>query len=130
MFRGAVNADRYLLTFEGAGHNAGAPMPAPAESYAYSEAIRSFPFMHYADAIWDTRRMNNILAHFVTAHFDARLKDDTTRLAYLQVVPHGKDAVYAIDREGRPLPNHTYWRGFKRGTAAGLTLEQASAVGK
>jgi hypothetical protein len=101
IFRGAVNADRYLLTFVGAGHNAAAPMPAPAESYAFSETLKSFPFTHYADPIWDTRRMNNILAHFVTAHFDARLKGDTARLAYLQVVPNGKDAVYAIDREGR-----------------------------
>ncbi len=130
IFRGAVNADRYLLTFVGAGHNAGAPMPAPAESYAFSETLKSFPFTHYADPIWDTRRMNNILAHFVTAHFDARLKGDTTRLEYLQVVPNGKDAVYALDREGRAQPTHTYWKGFKRGTAAGLVLEQARAAGR
>ncbi len=30
--RGAVNAERYLLTFLGAGHNTGAPIPAPSES--------------------------------------------------------------------------------------------------
>ncbi len=130
IFRGAVNADRYLLTFMGAGHNAAAPMPAPAESYAFSETLRSFPFTHYADPIWDTRRMNNILAHFVTAHFDARLKGDSTRLAYLQGVPNGKDGVYALDREGQPQPTHTYWKGFKRGTAAGLVLEQEGAVGR
>ncbi len=128
LFRGAVNADRYLLTFLGAGHNAGAPMPAPAESYAFSETLKSFPFTHYADPIWDTRRMNNILAHFVTAHFDARLKGDTTRLAYMPLVPNGKDGVYAIDREGRAQSAHTYWKGFKRGTAAGLVLEQARAA--
>ena len=29
IFRGAVNADRYLLTFLNAGHNAAAPIPAP-----------------------------------------------------------------------------------------------------
>ena len=130
IFRGVVNADRYLLTFVGAGHNAAAPMPAPAESYAFSETLKSFPFTHYADPIWDTRRMNNILAHFVTVHFDARLKGDTARLAYLQVVPNGKDAVYAIDREGRAGATHTYWKGFKRGTAAGLVLEQARAAVK
>ena len=46
-----------------------APIPAPAEAYAYSEALKSFPFMHYADAVWDNTRMNNILDHFATAYF-------------------------------------------------------------
>ena len=127
LFRGAVNADRYLLTFVGAGHNAGAPIPAPAESYVYSAALKSFPFTHYADPIWDTRRMNNILAHFVTAHLDAQLKGDASKRAYLQVLPHGKDGVWATDREGAPQPTHTYWKGFKRGTAAGLMLEHGGA---
>jgi len=66
----------------------------------------------------------------VTAHFDARLKGDTARLAYMNVVPNGKDGVYALDRGGRALPTHTYWKGFKRGTAAGLVLEQARAAAK
>ena len=130
IFRDAVNADRYLLTFLGAGHNAAAPMPAPAESYAFSETLKSFPFTHYADPMWDTRRMNNILAHFVTAHFNARLKGDTARLEYINVGPNGKDGVYALDREGRAQPTHTYWNGFKRGTAAGLILKQARAAVK
>ena len=128
IFRGAVNADRYLLTFLNAGHNAGAPIPAPAESYTFSDSLKSFPFTHYADPVWDTRRMNNILAHFVTAHFDARLKGDLTRLEYLNVTSRGKDAVFALDREGKPLPAHTYWKGFKRGTAVGLVLEHERAV--
>ncbi len=128
IYRAAVNADRYLLTFLNAGHNAGAPIPAPAESYAFSEALKSFPFTHYADPVWDTPRMNNILAHFVTAHFDAQLKGDSTRLAYLAVVPVGKDGVYAIDRTGTPQATHTYWKGFKRGTAVGLLLEHEGAA--
>ena len=33
IYQGAVNADRYLLTFVNANHNAGAPIPAPAETY-------------------------------------------------------------------------------------------------
>jgi len=130
LFRGAINADRYLLTFLGAGHNAGAPIPAPAESYAYSATLKSFPFTHYADPMWDTRRMNNILAHFVTAHFDARLKGDSSKLAYLQLVPNGKDGVYAVDRSGTPLASYTYWKGFKRGTAAGLTFEAERAAAR
>lgn len=128
LFKGAVNADRYLLTFVGAGHNAAAPIPAPPQSYAFSETLKSFPFTHYADPMWDTRRMNNIAAHFVTAHFDARLKGDSSKLAYLQVVPNGKDGVYAVDRNGAPQATHSYWKGFKRGTAAGLVLERERAA--
>jgi predicted dienelactone hydrolase len=128
LYKGAVNAERYLLTFVGAGHNAAAPIPAPPQSYAYSETLKSFPFTHYADPMWDTRRMNNIVAHFVTAHFDARLKGDSSKLAYLQVVPNGKDGVYAVDRNGAPLATHSYWKGFKRGTAAGLVLERERAA--
>lgn len=128
IFRGAVNAERYLLTYVGAGHNAGAPMPAPVESFAWSDSLKSYPFTHYADPIWDTRRMNNILAHFATAHFDAQLKGESGRLAYLQVVPNGKDAVWAIDRSGAAQPSHTYWKGFKRGTAGGLMLEHQRAA--
>ena len=122
---GAVNAPRYLLTFLNAGHNAGAPIPAPAETYAYSESMRSYPFTHYADPVWDTTRMNNILEHFATAFFDRYVKDDGEKQAYLDVVPRGQDAVFAIDRDGKTTAAHTYWKGFKRGTAVGLTLEKA-----
>lgn len=75
IYQGAVNADRHLLTFINANHNAAAPYPGMQ--------------------------------------------------AYLDVVPHGKDAVYAIDRDGKPAATHTYWKGFKRGTAVGLILEHA-----
>ena len=122
IYQGAVNADRYLLTFINANHNAAAPYPAPAESYS-AEPQRSFS--HYADAVWDTVRMNNIFHHFATAYFGVYLKGESDKQAYLDVVPNGKDAVYAIDRDGKPLATHTYWKGFKRGTAVGLILEHA-----
>jgi len=128
MYLGAVNADRYLLTFINANHNAAAPIPAPAETYAYSEAQRSSPFTHYADAVWDTARMNNIFNHFATAFFAVHLNGDAGKQAYLDVVPHGKDAVYAVDRDGKPTTAHTYWKGFKRSTAVGLILEYAAAA--
>jgi predicted dienelactone hydrolase len=107
IYQQAVNADRYLLTYVNANHNAGAPIPAPAETYAYSEALKSFPFVHYADAVWDTTRMNNILDHFATAYFDVYLKGDLDKRAYLD-----------------PAPN-AQWKGFKPRTAVGLTLEHA-----
>ncbi|MGE0814987.1 MAG: alpha/beta hydrolase family protein [Vicinamibacterales bacterium] len=123
IFDGAVNADRYLLTFQNANHNAAAPIPAPVEAAVFSERLRSFPFVHYADPVWDTMRMNNILQHFVTAWVDLHLLGDRSKEAYLRVVPNGRDGVWAVDRDGTPLPAHTYWKGFKRGTAVGLVLE-------
>lgn len=121
----AVNADRYLLTFVNANHNAAAPIPAPAETYKYSETQRSYPFTHYADNVWDTTRMNNIFDHFATAYFDLYLKGEQDKRAYLDLVPNGKDGVWAMDRDGNPGPTHTYWKGFKRATAVGLMLEHA-----
>jgi predicted dienelactone hydrolase len=126
IYQGAVNADRYLLTFVNAGHNAAAPIPAPAEVMAGSAVDRASPFTHYADAVWDTTRMNNIFNHFATAFFELHLKSDATRHSYLDVVPNGKDAVWSVDRDGKPAATHTYWKGFKRGTAVGLILEHAA----
>jgi predicted dienelactone hydrolase len=126
LYEGAVNADRYLLTYVNANHNAGAPMPAPAEAYTYSETLRSFPFTHYADPVWDTTRMNNILAHFSTAFLELHLKDARDRKTYLDVVADAKDAVHSVDREGKPQADHTYWPGFKPRTAIGLKLEHAT----
>ena len=126
IYQGAVNADRYLLTFINANHNAAAPIPAPVETYAYSEAQRGYPFSHYADAVWDNARMNNIFDHFATAYFGVHLKGEADKQSYLDLVPNGKDAVYAVDREGKPAAAHTYWKGFKRATAVGLILEHAA----
>lgn len=127
IFRGASRAERHLLTFVNAGHNAGAPIPAPAEAYAFSDRLGLFPFLHYADAVWDTTRMNNVLAHFATVFLGLHLKGETSAAAYLDVVPVGKDAVFAVGRDGIPAEGHTYWKGFKRGTAVGLILERLGA---
>ncbi|MBK5256844.1 MAG: dienelactone hydrolase, partial [Vicinamibacteria bacterium] len=51
IFNAVVNADRYLLTFVGANHNAGAPIPAPYETYV-AQGDRPAGFTHYADAVW------------------------------------------------------------------------------
>jgi predicted dienelactone hydrolase len=123
IFLGATNADRYLLTFIDAGHNAGAPIPAPVESYPATPLANSISFTHHADRVWDTVRMNNILDHFATAYFALLLKGDQGMQAYLDVIPAGRDGVYAMDADGKPGPTHTYWKGFQRGTAIGLTLD-------
>jgi predicted dienelactone hydrolase len=104
IYQQALNADRYLLTYVNANHNAGAPIPPPAETYAYSDALKSYPFTHYADAVWDNTRMNNILDHFATAYFDLYLMGQQDKLAYF-----GSE-----------------WKGFKPRTALGLILEHLS----
>lgn len=108
IYQDVVNADRYLLTFVNANHNAGAPIPAPAETYVYSEKLKFFPFEHYADAVWDTTRMNNILDHYATAYFGLYLKGEQDKKAYLEAG----------------------WKGFKPRTAVGLILEHSPPQGR
>lgn len=123
IFEGAVNADRYLLTFMDANHNAAAPYPPPIESIS---GPATAAFAHHADPVWDTVRTNNILQHFATAYFGRYLQGEAALRSYFEVVPRGRDAVWAIDRDGKVQPDHTYWKGFKRGTARGLALEHLS----
>lgn len=119
IYEGAKNSDRYLLTYKNAGHNAAAPYPLPIEIQTSADDTGA---SHYTDPVWDTVTMNNIMAHFVTAYFDAHLKGIDESMAYLDVVPDGADAVYAV-RNGTPSERHTYWKGFQAGTAVGLKLE-------
>ncbi len=122
IYEGAVNADRYLLTFRDAGHNAAAPIPAPAETSAYSAALKSFPFVHYADPVWDTTRMNNILDHFATAWFGLLLKGEQNQRAYLDV-PAGGDRPPPVAQGAAAGQGDAGWKGFKPRTTVGLTLE-------
>jgi predicted dienelactone hydrolase len=124
LYLGTTRADRYLLTFLNGSHNVGAPIPAPAEAYPYSEALRLFPFMHYGDGVWDTVRSNNILQHFATVFLSIYLKGERDMQAFLDLVPRGSDGVYSVERDGRQKPDYTYWKGFKQRTAAGLVLER------
>ncbi|MEH6443804.1 MAG: dienelactone hydrolase [Oceanospirillaceae bacterium] len=123
LYEESVNTDRYLLTYHFANHNAGAPMPAPKESWGYSEAIGFAPFEHYADPVWDSVRMNNIAQHFSSAFMDVYLKNQPEKAAYLNLTPHSKDGVYNLDEQKNPTKQHTYWLGFPNETAKGLSLE-------
>ncbi|MFN7916074.1 MAG: hypothetical protein U0Q55_12115 [Vicinamibacterales bacterium] len=107
IYEGAVNAERWLLTYVNANHNAGAPIPAPIETYQYSERLKSYPFVHYADAVWDSVRMNNILDHFATAFFELFVKGQQDRRAYFEKA--GAD-----------------FKGFQPRTSVGLILDHAA----
>ena len=127
IFDDTVNTTRHLLTFEGANHNAGAPMPAPAESYAISETLGYAPFDHYADAVWDNVRMNNVSQHFVSGYLDLHLKGDTEKEQYFALTPVATDGVWSVDDDGAQTQEHSYWTGFPNRTAAGLRFETKTA---
>ena len=122
IFTEAVGTDRHLLTFDDANHNAAAPMPAPAEAWLPSDGD-VVPFDHYADAVWDTVRMNNIAQHFATAFMDLHLKGDVSRRPYFDLIVNADDGVMALDEEANPTDDHTYWTGFADRTAKGLRFE-------
>ncbi len=106
--RGIAEAARgTLLTFHNAGHNAAAPIPAPAESLAISARLGWAPFLHYADAVWDSVRMNAVAQHFAAAFLDRHLKGEPGRDLYL-------DPATALGAEA----------GFGEGRDAGLSLER------
>ena len=93
------------------------------------EGMDFAPFEHYADAVWDNVRMNNIAQHFATAFMDMHLKGDADKAAYLDLVPNAADGVHKMGEDGKPTEEHTYWEGFPARTAAGLkfeTLEQGN----
>ncbi|ASM71521.1 MULTISPECIES: alpha/beta hydrolase family protein [Roseobacteraceae] len=123
IFDGTVGTDRHLLTFDDANHNAAAPMPAPKESWAMDEGLGYAPFAHYADAVWDTNRMNNIAQHFATAFMDVHLKGEVDKATFFDLTPVSGDGVVALDDAGKPTDDHSYWNGFAPRTAAGLRFE-------
>ncbi len=101
IYDGAVNADRYLLTYVNARHNV-APNAPPRE--ALDPDLHLDEYLRYADSVWDQRRINNINQHFVTAFLGLHLKGMDYQ-SYLEV----------------PLSaNENAWEGFKPRTAVGL----------
>ena len=124
IYDASVNAPRYLLTYENANHNAGAPMPAPKESWLPVPHLNFIPAQHYIDAVWDNTRMNNIAQHFSTAFLAKFLKNDASMDSYLNLVENAKDGKWSAEADGKFKADHTYWNGFPNRTAAGLRLEQ------
>ncbi|MCZ4288319.1 alpha/beta hydrolase family protein [Hoeflea alexandrii] len=127
IWQGAKSVDRALLTFDNANHNAGAPMPAPAEANRFDEDLGFNVSEHYSDAVWDSVRMNNISQHFVTAWLGLHLKGDETMAKYLELVPNSNDSVWAKEKDGTEKPEHTHWTGFPDRTAKGLHYEVLKA---
>ena len=104
LFEGAVNSDRYLLTYINARHNV-APNPPPQESL--QPGLHIDEYLRYADSVWDQRRINNINQHFVTAFLGLHLKKADSYTQYLDVTENA---------------NEENWTGFKPRTSVGLQL--------
>lgn len=102
IFEGAINSDRYLLTYLNARHNV-AGNPPPVEALEAGLDINEY--LRYGDSVWDVRRINNINQHFITAFLGAYLKD-SKYLEFLQLEEESNDA--------------KVWKGFKPRTSVGL----------
>lgn len=119
LYEASKNSDRYLLSYVSALHNC-APDPAPASAYSKNWSLTS----RWADPTWDTRRMNNINMHFVTAFMDSYLKGDSEKMSYFDVkVKNAGDGVYSVDKDGDFKSDHTYWPGFPNRSVTGVILE-------
>lgn len=127
IWENASDLPHALLTYVNGGHNTAAPMPAPTESYYFSEEKGFDISEHYSDPVWDTVRMNNIAQHFVTAWMDNQLKSDGESAAYLNLVEDSNTAVWSMNEDGTPNEEHNYWKGFAKGTAKGLVYEVKGA---
>jgi predicted dienelactone hydrolase len=131
IYEASINSDRYMLTFENANHNAGAPMPAPQEAWKPVPWLNNLiPAAHYIDPVWDNVRMNNVAQHFIAAFLGKYLEQDATKAAYLDVIEYAKQGKWSANPNGNFKPEHTYWRGFPNRTAAGLRLEHAAPGSK
>ncbi len=128
IWEGAKNVNRALLTFDGGSHNVVAPIPAPAESFYFNDDLGFNVSEHYTDPVWDTVFSNNVGQHFVTAWLDQYLKGNLDSATYLDLIAKGSDGVFAQNPDGTFAADHTYWKGFKDGTADGLRFEVLAAI--
>jgi predicted dienelactone hydrolase len=107
IYEGAVNADRFLLTYKNARHNV-APNPPPAE--ALTPGLHIDEYFRYAEPSWDSRKLNNINQHFVTAFLGKHLKNqDNSKFLEVQENSNEKD-----------------WIGFKPRSSTGMELLHAN----
>lgn len=107
IYTGAINSDRYLLTYQNARHNV-APNPPPAESL--EPGLHFDEYYRYAEPVWSEERINNINQHFVTAFLGIHLKNENLG-KYLDIPANSNDGE---------------WTGFKPRSSVGLELLHAS----
>jgi predicted dienelactone hydrolase len=104
IFKGSLNAERYLLTYLNARHNI-APNPPPTESLR--EGLHFDEYYRYAEPSWNERRINNINQHFLTAFLGKYLKNQDFE-KYLNLTENS---------------NLKTWEGFKARSSTGMKME-------
>jgi predicted dienelactone hydrolase len=127
-FEQATNADRYLLTFRGAGHAIGLGH-APPEM---RESLWNQDW--FEDPVWRKDRLVGVSLHFITAFLDRALKADASRSAYLDGLVEDSGQGTWNAPTGTPWGAYspggagvTLWKGFQRRHAEGLTLQHRKA---
>jgi predicted dienelactone hydrolase len=118
LFGWARQSERYLLTYENARHNV-APNPPPQVA-----EISAGDFARYTEYSWDTRRINNINQHFMTAFMGLHLKYEDTARYLNQPVENASEGSYHWNEQGYAVADDTHWIGFLPRTAIGLRLER------
>jgi predicted dienelactone hydrolase len=103
IYTGAVNSNRYMLTYMNARHNV-APNPPPAESL--KPGLHFDEYYRYAEPAWNEKRINNINQHFVTAFLGSVLKN----------------ADYAKYLNVQSNSNEKPWTGFHPRASVGMEL--------
>lgn len=108
IYNGAINTNRYMLTYMNARHNV-APNPPPAESL--QPGLHLDEYYRYAEPAWNEKRINNINQHFVTAFMGIYLKKNDLG-KYLDLKENS---------------NEKTWTGFKPRSSVGLELVHSEA---
>ena len=126
VFGGAINADRYLLTYRQAGHSI-ALNPAPREM---RRSVWDMDW--FEDPIWRQDRINAINLHFITAFLAVHLRKEKSKGSYLNVLVENSDDGEWHAPAGTPWGAYspggegvTLWKGFQRRHARGMTLRHS-----
>jgi predicted dienelactone hydrolase len=122
-FDSATGAQRYLLTFKGAGHAIGLdPVPDAMRR-------RLWDLDWFEDPVWRKERIIEVNLHMITAFLDLYVKGDASRAPYLNgLVPESAagqwpaDSEAAYDAFSPGTDGITVWKGFQRRHAEGLEL--------
>ena len=118
LFDGTTATERFLLVYEQARHNV-APNPPP-------DAAASHPmdWGHYAEPVWDLRRLNNTNQHFVRAFVDYALGPRESLPEALDLTPRAADGRVAYDADGTARCGEGHWWGFQPRTALSMRFHR------
>lgn len=117
--------EKFLLTYLHAGHGlTPGVFPDGADAYPYGSTGTR-------DPVWRNASIANVQQHFATAFLDHVLKQDQTALSYLTpAVRRASEGEWPQSANETPgdfapadLSASTYWPGFRRHRARGLTLD-------